>query len=84
MPEWKPGDRHFDPPKVSPEVVQMRRRQRKLVATAIAVLVAAAGITLETASTVLAAGASSVAVSAAIFRTSDPAAEFRRWMKELN
>ena len=48
------------------------------------VLVAAAGITLETASTVLAAGASSVAVSAAIFRTSDPATEFRRWMKELN
>lgn len=48
------------------------------------VLVAAAGITLETASAVLAAGANSVAVSAAIFRAPDPAAEFRRWMKELN
>lgn len=48
------------------------------------VLVAAAGIRLETAPAVLAAGANSVAVSAAIFRTPDPAAEFRRWMKELN
>jgi thiamine-phosphate pyrophosphorylase len=48
------------------------------------VLVAAAGITLETASAVLGAGANSVAVSAAIFRAPDPAAEFRRWMKELN
>ncbi len=48
------------------------------------VLVAAAGITLATASAVLAAGANSVAVSAAIFRAADPAAEFWRWMKELN
>jgi thiamine-phosphate pyrophosphorylase len=47
------------------------------------VLTAAAGITLETAPLVLAAGASTVAVSAAIFRTKDPAAEFRRWMAEL-
>lgn len=45
-------------------------------------LVAAAGITLETASAVLEAGASAVAVSAALFRTADPAGEFRRW-KEL-
>jgi thiamine-phosphate pyrophosphorylase len=43
------------------------------------VLTAAAGITLDTAPAVLAAGASAVAVSAAIFRTPDPAAEFRRW-----
>jgi thiamine-phosphate pyrophosphorylase len=49
-----------------------------------AVLVAAAGITLDTASAVLSAGANSIAVSAAIFRLADPAAEFCRWMKELN
>lgn len=47
------------------------------------VLVAAGGITLENAADVLAAGASSVAVSAAIFRAADPAAEFRRWRREL-
>jgi thiamine-phosphate pyrophosphorylase len=47
------------------------------------VLTAAAGITLETASAVLAAGASTVAVSAALFRSSDPAAEFRRWRDRL-
>jgi thiamine-phosphate pyrophosphorylase len=47
------------------------------------VLTAAAGITLATAPLVLAAGASAVAVSAAIFRTADPAAEFRRWKVEL-
>jgi thiamine monophosphate synthase len=32
---------------------------------------------------VLAAGATTVAVSAAIFRADDPAAEFRRWMVVL-
>jgi thiamine-phosphate pyrophosphorylase len=48
-----------------------------------AVLVAAAGITLATASLVLAAGVNTVAVAAAIFRTSDPSAEFRRWVSEL-
>jgi thiamine-phosphate pyrophosphorylase len=47
------------------------------------VLVAAAGITLATAPLVLAAGASAVAVSAALFRHPDPAAEFRRWMAAL-
>jgi thiamine-phosphate pyrophosphorylase len=47
------------------------------------ILTAAAGITIETAPLVLAAGASAVAVSAAIFRTADPAAEFRRWMTEI-
>jgi len=46
-------------------------------------LVAAAGITLATAAEVLAAGASAVAVSAALFRVPDPAAEFRRWKEEL-
>lgn len=48
-----------------------------------AILVAAAGITLETASAVLSAGANTVAVSAAIFRAGDPAAEFRRWRVAL-
>lgn len=47
------------------------------------VLVAVGGITLETAPAVLAAGATTVAVAAAIFRTEDPVAEFSRWMAEL-
>lgn len=46
-----------------------------------AVLVAAAGITLDTAPLVLEAGASVVAVAAAIFTRSDPAAEVRRWLE---
>lgn len=48
-----------------------------------AVLVAAGGVTLENAASLLAAGATTVAVAAAIFRTADPAAEFRRWMDIL-
>ena len=44
------------------------------------VLVGVGGVTLETAGAILAAGANSVAVSAAIFRTADPVGEFRRWM----
>ncbi len=48
-----------------------------------AVLVAAAGITLETAALVLGAGASSLAVAAALFKSSDPAAEFQLWMEQL-
>lgn len=48
-----------------------------------AVLVAAGGVTLENAAAVLAAGASAVAVSAGLFRTPDPAAEFRRWQQRL-
>ena len=47
------------------------------------ILTAAAGITLETAAAVLEAGATAVAVSAAIFRAADPAAEFRRWCAAL-
>lgn len=58
-------------------------RRFRAMAGSGAVLVAAAGITLETASHVLDAGASTVAVSAAIFRRSDPAAEFARWMNAL-
>jgi thiamine-phosphate pyrophosphorylase len=48
-----------------------------------AVLVAVGGVTLETAPGILAAGASVIGVSAAIFRASDPAREFRRWMDAL-
>lgn len=48
-----------------------------------AVLVAVGGVTLDTAPEILAAGASVVGVSAAIFRTADPAGEFRRWVAAL-
>jgi thiamine-phosphate pyrophosphorylase len=48
-----------------------------------AVLVGVGGITLDTAPLILAAGAHTVAVSAAIFRKANPAAEFRRWMETL-
>ena len=64
---------------IGPEGVRRLREQ----AGPDVVLTAAAGITLETAPSVLAAGATSVAVSAAIFRVSDPAAEFRRWLEQL-
>lgn len=46
-------------------------------------LTAAAGITLATAPLVLEAGASAVAVAAAIFGVADPAAEFRRWKERI-
>jgi thiamine-phosphate pyrophosphorylase len=48
-----------------------------------AVLVAVGGVTLEKAPGILAAGASVVGVSAAIFRAKDPAGEFRRWVVAL-
>lgn len=48
-----------------------------------AVLTAAAGITFETAPQVIAAGATSVAVAAAIFQVENPALEFQRWDKRL-
>lgn len=48
------------------------------------VLVAAGGITLETAALVLAAGATTVAVAAALFMNPNPAGEFRRWMDVLS
>lgn len=47
------------------------------------VLVAVGGITLATAPAVLAAGATTVAVSAAIFRSANPAATFRQWRETL-
>jgi thiamine-phosphate pyrophosphorylase len=48
-----------------------------------AVLVAVGGVTVEAAPEILAAGASVVGVSAAIFRAKDPASEFRRWAAAL-
>lgn len=54
-------------------------RRLREQAGADAVLVAAAGITLETAPSLLEAGASILAVAAAMFTASNPAAEFRRW-----
>lgn len=47
------------------------------------VLSAAGGVTLDLAPQILAAGANMLAVSAAIFRAADPAAEFRRWRQAL-
>jgi thiamine-phosphate pyrophosphorylase len=47
------------------------------------VLVAAGGVTLDKAQAVIEAGATTVAVAAAIFRSTDPAAEFRRWKQVL-
>lgn len=58
------------------------RRLREQAGSGI-VLTAAAGITLETAPLVLEAGASTVAVSAALFACPDPAAEYRRWREHL-
>ncbi len=58
-------------------------RELRFQAGPATILTAAAGITLETAPLVLAAGASTVAVAAAIFRAADPAAEFRRWRERL-
>jgi thiamine-phosphate pyrophosphorylase len=62
---------------IGPEGVARLREQ----AGPDAVLVGVGGITLETAGAILATGANSVAVSAAIFGTADPVGEFRRWMK---
>ena len=67
-------------PPIGPEGVRKLRQQ----AGPDRVLTAAAGITLDTAPAVLAAGATTVAVSAAIFRSADPVAEFRRWMAVLS
>jgi thiamine-phosphate pyrophosphorylase len=47
------------------------------------ILTAAAGITIDTAPLVLEAGASTVAVAAALFSAADPASEFRRWRERL-
>jgi len=67
---------------VTPIGIEGVRRMRKLAGPE-RVLTAAGGVTLPTASAVIAAGASAVAVSAAIFGADDPASEFRRWVKEI-
>ncbi|MGC1462799.1 MAG: thiamine phosphate synthase [Terracidiphilus sp.] len=64
---------------IGPEGVRRLREQ----AGPDRVLTAAAGITLATAPAVLDAGATAVAVAAAIFRSDDPAAEFRKWIAAL-
>jgi thiamine-phosphate pyrophosphorylase len=66
----------------APMGIEGVRRFRELAGPA-PVLVAAAGITLEAAPAILAAGANSVAVASAIFRCNDPAAGFVRWMEFL-
>ncbi len=67
---------------VAPIGIDGVRRFRSLAGPG-ATLVAAAGITLETAPAILDAGASAVAVSAAIFRAQHPAAELQRWLATL-
>jgi thiamine-phosphate pyrophosphorylase len=47
-------------------------------------LVAIGGITLATAAEEFSAGATVVAIAGALFRQPDPAAEFRRWIRELD
>ena len=59
-------------------------RRLRQQAGPVAILVAVGGITLETAPAILAAGASTIAVAAAIFRSADPSAEFRRWQAALH
>jgi thiamine-phosphate pyrophosphorylase len=58
-------------------------RKLRLQAGHDVILTAAAGITLDTAPLVLEAGATTVAVAAAIFSAPDPAAEFLRWRERL-
>jgi thiamine-phosphate pyrophosphorylase len=79
-PIFETRTKHTDKRPIGIEGVRQLRRQ----AGSEVVLSAAAGITLETAQSVLDAGASMVAVSEAIFRTNDPAAEFRRWSRQLS
>jgi thiamine-phosphate pyrophosphorylase len=58
-------------------------RKLRAAAGADRVLTTAGGITLATAPLLLAAGATSVAVAAAIFGAPDPAEAFRRWKARL-
>jgi thiamine-phosphate pyrophosphorylase len=79
-PVYTTTTKQTDKPPIGPEGV---RRLRELAGPD-RVLTAAAGITLERAGQVLAAGANTVAVAAALFQLADPAAEFRRWMAEMD
>ncbi len=67
---------------VAPIGIDGVRRFRALAGPG-AMLVAAAGITLQTAPAILDVGANAVAVSAAIFRAPHPAAELQRWLTTL-
>jgi thiamine-phosphate pyrophosphorylase len=78
-PVYRTTTKQTDKAPIGPEGV---RRMRELAGPK-RVLTCAAGITLETAPMVLAAGASAVAVAAAIFGATDAAAEFRRWKAAL-
>ncbi len=78
-PVYRTTTKQTDKTPIGPEGVRKMRE----IAGPDRVLTCAAGITLDTAPLVLAAGASAVAVAAAIFRTAEPAAEFRRWMAKL-
>lgn len=78
-PVYRTTTKQTDKTPIGPEGV----RKMRDVAGSDRVLTCAAGITLETAPLVLAAGASAVAVAAGIFRAVDPAAEFRRWKAVL-
>jgi thiamine-phosphate pyrophosphorylase len=71
--------KHTHKTPIGPEGVRRLREQ----AGPDRVLTAAAGITLVTAPAVLDAGATAVAVAAAIFRSGDPAAEFKKWIAAL-
>lgn len=78
-PVFETRTKHTDKKPIGIEGVRRLRRQ----AGPDRVLSAAAGITFETAPAVLEAGATMVAVAEAIFRTKDPAEEFRRWIDNL-
>jgi thiamine-phosphate pyrophosphorylase len=78
-PAYPTSTKQTTKPAIGPEGVRRLRKE----AGPDPILVAVGGVTLESASELLAAGANAVAVSAAIFRTKDPAAEFRRWLQEL-
>jgi thiamine-phosphate pyrophosphorylase len=78
-PVFETRTKHTDKRPIGVDGVRHLREQ----AGAGVILSAAAGITLESAQSVLDAGASMVAVAEAIFRNDNPAAEFRRWIRHL-
>ena len=79
-PVFETRTKHTDKKPIGVEGVRRLREQ----AGPDLILSAAAGITFASASPVLEAGASMVAVAEAIFRAPDPAAEFARWAKHLH
>jgi len=67
----------------SPQIGMEGVRRLRAEAGAGPILVAIGGITLANAAEALEAGASVVAAAGGIFRQTNPAREFRRWMAEL-